>query len=288
MSVKGTNLAKVFWPSAGLTKGDLLVYLDAVAPQILAGLRDRPLTVIRFPDGIEGFSFYQKNTPANAPAYIRTVSMRAESAKRTVRYAVCNSQQALLWLGNQAAIEFHPWTSRRDRPERPDQLVFDFDPPEGDFRRAARAAAAMREVLREAGLAGAAKTSGSKGVHVYVPIRRRYHHAQVMAVASALADRLEEVEPDLVTTSFSRGGRGGRVLIDIRRNVPGQHVAAAYTPRARPGATVSFPVRWKDLPHADPADFTIVSVPKLLANGYDPWRELLPPAQSLPSPLTGG
>ena len=140
--------------------------------------------------------------------------------------------------------------------------------------------------MDEAGLEGSAKTSGSKGVHVYVPIQRRYHHGQVMAAADRLAARLEELEPSLVTTSFSKAGRNGRVLIDIRRNVPGQHVAAAYSPRARPKATVSFPVPWEDLGTVDPAAFTIVTVPKLTTNGKDPWHESIPRPQTLPATLT--
>jgi len=285
MKIEGTNLDKVFWPDAGLKKGDLLAYLDAVSGPILRALKDRPLTLIRYPDGIDGFSFYQKNTPKSAPPFVKTVTVRAESAKRDVSYAVCNSKDALLWLGNQAAIEFHPWTSRRDKLGNPDQLVFDFDPPEGNFRKSAEAASRMRDVMAEAGLQGAAKTSGSKGVHVYVPIQRRYHHGQVMAAADRLAARLEELEPTLVTTSFSKAGRNGRVLIDIRRNVPGQHVAAAYSPRARATATVSFPVPWEDLGTVDPGAFTIVTVPKLTANGRDPWHESLPRPQALPGAL---
>jgi len=285
MEVERTNIEKVFWPDAALTKGDLLAYLDSVSTPLLRALRDRPLTVIRFPDGIQGFSFYQKNTPKNAPPFVKTVTVRAESAKRDVSYAVANSKEALLWLGNQAAVEFHPWTSRRDKLGNPDQLVFDFDPPEGNFRKAAEAASRMGEVLGEAGLQGAAKTSGSKGVHVYVPIQRRYHHGQVMAAADRLGTRLEELEPALVTSSFGKAGRNGRVFIDTRRNVPGQHVAAPYSPRARPKATVSFPVPWEDLGTVEPESFSIVTVPKLLADGKDPWHHSLPKPQTLPAAL---
>ncbi|HJP66848.1 MAG TPA: hypothetical protein VKA30_11170, partial [Actinomycetota bacterium] len=154
-----TNVHKVFWPDSGLTKGDLLAYLEAVSPVMLPELRDRPLTLKRYPDGIEAFSFFQKNTPEHAPSFVKTVRIHAGTAKRDVNYTVCNSKRTLMWLGNQAAVEYHPWTSRIDRLDRPDVMVFDFDPPDGGFDAAVEAAIAMREVLSDAGLDGAAKTS---------------------------------------------------------------------------------------------------------------------------------
>lgn len=289
--VEVANLDKVFWPQggcspAGCTKGDLLTYLEAAAHALVPALRDRPLTLRRAPDGVAKFTFYQKDT-ARAPAWVRTVTLRADSAGRDVRYAVCNSAKTLLWLGNQAAIELHPWLSRIDHLMRPDLLVFDFDPPEGDFERAVEAALAMREVLNGAGLEGAAKTSGSKGVHIYVPLVRRHDYGAVRTAAVRLAGRLEERLPDLVTTEFKKANRGGRVLVDTWRNAPGAHVIAPYSPRLRAEGTVSFPVPWERLASVRPADFTIATVPPLLAGGRDPWRELLPAPQTLPAPLTG-
>ncbi len=280
-----SNLDKVFWPSAGLTKGDLLAYLDAVAHALVPALRDRPLTVKRYPDGIEAFSFFQKNTPAHAPAWVKRVRLRAESAKRDVDYTVCNTKRTLMWLGNQAAIEFHPWPSRTDRVGEPDLMLFDFDPPEGGFDDAVEIAIAMREILEEAGLRSAAKTSGSKGVHVVVPLRRGRGFDVVGRAAARLADRLVERHPDVATTEFGKAGRGGRVFVDIRRNAPGQHTVAPFSPRARPAATVSFPVPWDDLARVSMDDFTIRSVPQLLERGRDPWKALLPPPQTLPKEL---
>jgi bifunctional non-homologous end joining protein LigD len=280
-----SNLDKVFWPDVGLTKGDLLDYFRAVAPFILPALKDRPLTVVRYPDGIEGFSFYQKNTPTYAPTWVSTIPLRAESAQRTVRYAVCNSRRTLLWLANQAAIELHPWLSRRDHLEQPDDLVLDLDPPAEGFDLATRAAFLAEEVLEDAGLRAVVKTSGAKGVHVFVPLRRRHHYGEVRAAASRLAERLVEREPDLVTTEFKRASRGHRVYLDMGRNAPGAHVVAPYSPRARPGATVSFPVDWRDLHRVRPGDFTIRNVPALLERGGDMWRSLMPPRQTLPKAL---
>jgi DNA ligase D len=280
-----SNLHKVFWPQTGLTKGDLLGYLEAVAPVMLPALRDRPLTVKRYPDGIGKFSFYQKNTPSHAPDWVKTVRVRAESAGRFTQYTVCNSRRTLLWLGNQAAVEFHPWPARVDRLDQPGQMIFDFDPPEGRFKSAVKAALAMREVLEEAGLRGAAKTSGSKGVHLYVPIRRRHPFHVVRAVADRLAERMVERNPRLATVAFAKADRGGRVLVDVHRNAPAQHTVAPYSPRARPEATVSYPIPWSDLEQIAPQDFTINTVPDLIRSGRDPWRELMPEPQAIPRDL---
>jgi DNA ligase D len=283
-----SNLHKVFWPRAGLTKGDLLSYLETVAPMLVPALRDRPLTVKRYPDGIEGFSFFQKNTPSHAPEWVKTVRVRAESAGRFVQYTVCNSRRTLLWLGNQAAVEFHPWPSRLDRLDRPDHMIFDFDPPEGRFKAAVEAALAMREVLEEAGLRGATKTSGAKGVHLYVPIRRRHPFQVVRAVAQRLAEHVVERNPRLATVAFAKAERGGRVLVDVNRNAPAQHTVAPYSPRARPEATVSFPVPWPELDQVAPEDFTLRTVPDLIRDGRDPWRELMPAPQTIPKGVLPG
>lgn len=285
-SFRPSNLDKVFWPDLGITKGDLLGYMEAAAHALVPALRDRPLTVKRYPDGIDAFSFFQKNTPAHAPSWVKRIRLRAESAKRDVDYTVCNSKRTLLWLANQAAIELHPWPTRVDRLGFPDLMVFDFDPPEEGFPAAVEAALAMKEILDEQGLRGAAKTSGSKGVHLYVPLRRRHPFQSVGRAAERLAEEMAGRHPRLATTEFAKAGRKGRVLIDIRRNAPGQHTVAPYSPRARPSATVSFPVRWRDLDRVRPEDFTIRSAPERLADGADPWRDLLPRAQSLPVSLT--
>jgi bifunctional non-homologous end joining protein LigD len=280
--VERSNLDKVFWPDSGLAKGDLLRYFEAVTPFILPALRGRPLTVIRYPDGIEGFSFYQKDTPKYAPPWVRTVTLPAEHAKRDVRYTLCNSKRTLLWLANQAAIELHPWLSRVDRIERPDHLVLDIDPPAEQFARAVDVAFAAREVLASEGLQSAVKTSGSKGVHLYVPLQRRYDYGEVRAAADSLASRIAEQVPDLATTEFRIADRGGKVYLDTGRVAPGAHIVAPYSPRAREGATVSYPVTWTELRTVHPKDFTISNVPSMLQRQGDRWKNLMPPHQKLP------
>jgi bifunctional non-homologous end joining protein LigD len=283
--IEPSNLDKVFWPDRGLTKGDLLAYFESVAPFVLPVLKDRPLTVIRYPDGIEGFSFYQKNTPKYAPSWVGTVALRAESADRTVRYPVCNSTRTLLWLANQAAVELHPWLSRRDRLDRPDHLVLDLDPPAGAFDLAVRVAPLAREALDETGLESAVKTSGAKGLHLYVPLRRRHDYGAVRRAAVRIAERIVDRAPDLATMEFKRAARGDRLFVDVGRNAPGAHIVAPYSPRARPGAPVSFPVEWRELSRIRPEDFTLENVPRRLEQEGDRWRELMPAQQSLPPEL---
>jgi bifunctional non-homologous end joining protein LigD len=279
--IERSNLGKVFWPKGGLTKGDLLDYFDAVAPFLLPAVRDRPLTVIRFPDGIGGMRFYQKDTPKYAPSWVRTVTIHAGTAKRDVRYPLCNSKRTLLWFANQAAIELHPWISRTDRLERPDFLVFDLDPPEDRYDVAVEVAHVMREALREFGLEAVAKTSGSKGVHVFVPVRREYDYRAVRTAADFLAATVGDQIPDVATTAFLKADRGGRLFLDTGRVAPGAHVATVYSPRAGEAATVSFPVPWEDLKSAVPQDFTIQNVPAILRREGDRWKDLLPPRQRL-------
>jgi bifunctional non-homologous end joining protein LigD len=279
--VELSNLDKVFWPDEGLTKGDLVEYFDAVSPSLLPILRNRPLTVIRFPDGIKGMSFYQKNTPKYAPEWVKTISLPANSAKREVRYPLCNDRRTLRWLANQACIELHPWLSRIDHLDRADHLVFDLDPPTDAFERSVRVALVLKEVLDEVGLEGLPKTSGGKGIHVYVPLQRRHRYGSIRSAAVAIGQRVEERIPDEATSEFLKAKRGGRVFLDPGRNAPGAHVVAVYSPRARPGATVSFPVAWEEIEQVKPGDFTIRNVPGLLAK-EDPWKTLMPRAQSLP------
>jgi bifunctional non-homologous end joining protein LigD len=286
--VELSNLDKVFWPEEGLTKGDLIDYYRQVAPAILPHLRNRPLTVIRHPDGLRGGSFYQKQTPSYAPEWVRTVELPAESGRgkrKTVRYTLCNDRRTLVWLANQASIELHPWLSRTDRLERPEYLVLDLDPPDGQFAMAVRAALLVRDVLSGHGVSACAKTSGAKGVHVYVPLKRTRGYGAVARAARRVADLVAEHEPDLATTEFMKANRAGKVFLDFTRIGPGKHMAAPYSVRARPGATVSFPVSWPDLERIQPRDFTIRNAPELIAK-RDPWRAVCPDPQTLPDDLT--
>jgi bifunctional non-homologous end joining protein LigD len=277
-----TNLDAPLFDGAGATKGDLVEYLDAVADPIVAALRDRPLSVVRARPGQA--PFMQKNVPKYAPAWVRTVTLWAETSQRDVAYALCNDRRTLVWFANQRAVEYHPALIRADRWNRPTHLVLDLDPPSADgFPMAVRAAHLVRAALADAGLEGAVKTSGAKGVHVFVPVDETATFDDVAAATRALAVRAERLDPALATTAFIREDRGGRVFLDSTR-AGGATVVAAYSPRVRPGVPVSFPVAWGDLDGVDPADFTIHTAARSLA-GRDPWAEQMPEPQRLDADL---
>lgn len=277
-----TNLDQPLFDGAGATKRDLVDYLDGVADRIVPALEDRPLSVIRVHPGQR--RFMQKNVPKYTPSWVRTVSLWADTSKRQVAYALCNDRRTLLWFANQRAVEFHPALARIPELDHTTHLVLDLDPPEGDgFALAVRAAQLVGEALGQLGLEGAVKTSGAKGAHVFVPVDDQASADDVAAAARAIAARVERLGPDLATTAFVKEDRGGKVFVDSTR-VHGATVVSAYSPRARPGVPVSFPVPWAELGEVQPADFTVHSALERLG-GRDPWAELMPAPQRLPPEL---
>jgi bifunctional non-homologous end joining protein LigD len=272
-----TNLDQALFDAAGATKRDLVEYLDGVRDRIIAVLRDRPLSVIRVHRGQE--AFMQKNVPKYTPSWVPTVRFWAETSKRDVSYALCNDRRTLLWFANQRAVEYHPALSRKDRPDRITHLVLDLDPPDRDgFSLAARAAHVVRETLADAGLHGAVKTSGAKGLHVFVPIDEEVAPEDAAAATRAIAARAARLAPDLATTEFMKEDRAGKVFIDSTR-AGGATVIAAYSPRVRPGVPVSFPISWDDLDDVAPGDFTVHTALRHLGD-RDPWAEHMPSTQT--------
>ncbi len=280
--VKLTNLDRALFDGAGATKRDLVDYLDGVRDRILPVLEGRPLSVIRVHRGQE--AFMQKNVPKYTPEWVRTVELWAETSKREVSYALCNDRRTLLWFANQRAVEYHPALMRVDDGAHMAHLVLDLDPPEGDsFPMAVTAARLVRQVLAELGLTGAVKTSGAKGVHVFVPIDIETSIEDAAAATRAIAVRAAALDPDVATTEFVKDDRGGRVFVDSTR-VGGGTVIAAYSPRVRPGVPVSFPVGWDDLDDITPGDFTVHTALELLGD-RDPWAEQMPDPQHLSAEL---
>ena len=277
-----TNLDQPLFDGAGATKRDLVDYLDGVRERLLPVLVDRPLSVIRVHRGQE--AFMQKNVPKYTPDWVRTVRMWAESSNREVAYALCNDRRTLLWFTNQRAIEYHPALVRVDRPDRLTHLVLDLDPPEADaFAIVVRVAHAVRQALSDVGLTGAVKTSGAKGLHVFVPIDGEPSFEDSAAATRAIAARTEQSDPDIATTAFVKAERAGKVFVDSTR-VGGATVIAAYSPRVRPGVPVSFPVAWDDLDSITPGEFTVHTALERLGD-RDPWREHMPDPQQLPADL---
>ncbi|MGE0795904.1 MAG: non-homologous end-joining DNA ligase [Acidimicrobiia bacterium] len=279
--VRLTNLDEPLFDGAGASKRDLVDYLDGISERILPELRDRPLSVIRVHRGQE--AFMQKNVPKHTPGHVATVTLWAEASKREVTYALCNDRRTLLWFANQRAVELHPALVRADRPDHVDHLVLDLDPPPEDgFAKAVEAALLVRRVLDDAGLPSVVKTSGAKGVHVFVPVDDEPVE-QAAAATRAIAERAAALDPSIATTAFVKDERGGRVFVDATR-VGSATVVAAYSPRARPGAPVSFPVAWDDLPEVAPADFTLrTALGRLEEAG--PWLDALPASPGLPPGL---
>ena len=280
--VKLTNLDQPLSQQAGATKRDLVDYLDAVADRMLPGLAGRPLTVLRVLRGQK--PFMQKNVPKYTPDWVRTVPIWAEASKREVHYALCDDRRTLLWFANQRAVEYHPTLGLADDIYRPTHLVLDLDPPADDaFAAVVAVAHLVRRALADCGLAGAVKTSGAKGIHVFVPIDDSAPVDDVAAATRALAARAEALDPDLATTAFIVEDRRGKVFVDSTR-AGGATVAAAYSPRLRPGTPVSFPLDWSELDDADPGDFTLHTAIDALG-GRDPWADSMPQPQRLPTDL---
>lgn len=280
-----TNLDQPLFDGANATKRDLVDYLDAVGDRIIGVLAGRPLSVIRVLRGQA--PFMQKNLPAYAPPWVRTVSLWAESSKREVRYALCDDRRTLLWFANQRAVEYHPTLLRAggaESPGHPTHLVMDLDPPSADdFGAAVAAARLVRQAMADAGLDSAVKTSGAKGLHVFVPLAEGAAIDDVAAATRAIAVRAERIDPALATTAYIREDRDGKVFLDSTRS-GGATVVAAYSPRIRPGAPVSFPVAWDELDQITPADFTLHTAVAMLGDD-DPWVARMPEPQRLSTEL---
>lgn len=265
-AVTFTNLNKVFWPAEGYTKGDLVDYYRAVAPWMLPYLRDRPLVLDRYPDGITGKSFYQKNAPATAAGRMRTVAVRGEGSGREIDYFLCDGAESLLYLVNLGAIPFHVWSSRVQTLDRPDWCILDLDPKTAPFAHVVEIARAIRELCGEIEIESFVKTSGGSGLHVLLPMGGLFPHEQTRQLAELLARVIVTRLPKIATTARAIPARGGRVYVDALQNGRGKLLAAPYTARPRPGATVSTPLDWSEVDERlDVGAFDIKTVPRRLS-----------------------
>jgi bifunctional non-homologous end joining protein LigD len=270
--VKITRPDKVLFPEDGITKRDLVDYYRRIAPWILPHLRDRPLALERYPDGIDKPGFFQKSTPLYYPGWIKTVTIKKKTGG-TVRHVVCDNAATLVYLANQACLTPHIWLSRIDKLNYPDQMVFDLDPSEENFEPVKATAQSLKELLDQLGLPVYLKTTGSRGLHVAVPLKRTEVFDSVRAFARDLAKILVNREPAQRTLEQRKSMRRGRVFVDTNRNAYAQTMAPAYAVRARRGAPVSVPVDWNELRRRDlrPDGVTIRSVFDRLEKIGDPW-----------------
>jgi bifunctional non-homologous end joining protein LigD len=287
--LKLSNLDKPFWPEEGILKGDLLAFYRDVAPVLVPHLRNRPFTMKRYPDGWQGKHFFQKDAPAHMPDWIRTAPFPASTRtgeKRTIDYALVDDALALLWMVNMGCIDMNAWTSRADRPGRPDWVIFDLDPSEGaGFAEVVETALLVREALDLLALQSFPKTSGSRGIHVLVPIARRHTYEDTRSFASIVAAALARAHPGLVTTEWAKSKRRG-VLVDANQNGQGRTTASVYSVRPRAGAPVSTPLRWEEVrADLDPAAFTMAEVLDRVARDGDLFAPVLELRQSLGAAL---
>jgi bifunctional non-homologous end joining protein LigD len=272
-----TNADKIYFPEDGITKGELVAYYREIAPFMLPFLRDRPLVLTRYPDGIEGKSFFQKDAPEWRPEWIRTVRIRSEEVERDLDHFLVDDVEALAWIVNLGTIPIHVWASRAGSLERPDWCIVDLDPKEAPFEHVVRLARALRALCDDLGLPSFPKTTGQKGLHVLVPLGGQLTHEQSRTLGELLARAIEAQHPDVSTTARALAARGGRVYLDYLQNGYGKTIAAPYTARPRKGAPVSMPLRWSEVNgRLDPARFTIRTAPARARKlGADPLAPVL-------------
>ena len=288
--VKLTSADRVLFPDDGITKGDLFEYYGEVAPAIVPHLKDRPFTLKRQPLGINEQAYFQKQAPKGIPDWIPTRQFTThprEGGARLVDFALVNSRDALLWMVQMNCIDMNAWYSRVDKPERPDYVVFDLDPPDDGFGNAIKVAHLVREALEELDLRSYVKTSGASGIHVLVPITRRSSFQETYEFAEHVSRGVEERNPGLATTEWLKKKRPeSSVLVDHRQNGHGKTIASAYSVRPRPGAPVSTPLRWEELTaNVRPRDFGMREVLERVDKHGDLYEPVLKGGQSLAAAL---
>ncbi len=282
-SIGVTNTEKVFFPADGITKGDLVGYYYQVASTMLRHVRGRPVSMLRFPDGIRDGGFFHKEVPGHFPEWIRRATIPKKEGGK-VTHAVCDDAAALVYLADQACITPHVWLSRADQPDLPDRLIFDLDPTTTDLGPVRDAARGFRELLGELGLVPFVMTTGSRGFHVLVPLRRGAGFDDTREFAQDAARLLASRAPDTLTVDLPKERRGDRVFLDYLRNSYAQTSVAPYAVRAKPAAPVATPLAWDELATTGPQDFTMHNLLQRLESDGDPWSNVTNRARSLDGP----
>jgi len=280
-SVQISNEDKTFFPESGLTKGDVIDYYEQIAEYILPLVKDRPLNLERCPDGIRRKGFIQQDRPDYFPGWIKEVTVEKEGGR--VTHALASKTADLVYLADQGVLTFHIWQSRKDKLHSPDRMIYDLDPPHGEFSLVRQAALDIRVIMEELGLSPFVSTTGSSGLHVTVPIRRDSNFDTVRSFARDVADHLASQKNDDYTLEIRKNKRKGRVLLDTVRNAYGQTVAAPYSIRARPGAPVATPLDWEEVKRStlDPQQYMIQNIFRRLSQKDDPWKDFARSAESI-------
>ncbi len=274
-----SNLDKILYPEEGITKGDVIDYYRRIATRILPQIEQRPLTLQRFPDGLDAEGFYQQQASEHFPGWMPTYRLpRAESSERKdkVNHILCNDEAALVYLANQGTLTLHRWLARTPRYTRPDCLIFDLDPIGDDFQPVRSAALHVVDLMQELGMSPHAMTTGSRGLHVLAPLEPELDFDRVRAIAMSMAEHLADQHPDALTTIQRKDKRQGRLYLDVMRNAYGQTAVVPYSLRARPGAPVATPLRLEELDRSDlgPQDYHLGNIAQRLGQISDPWQDM--------------
>jgi bifunctional non-homologous end joining protein LigD len=285
-SIEVGNLDKVMFPGQGITQGDLIDYYRRIAGTMLPYMKGRPLTMQRFPDGIDGEGFYQKAAPDYFPDWIKRVSIEVKAKGEEQPQVICEDEATMVYLVDQGCITPHVWLSRADKLHHPDRVIFDLDPPDDDFEQVRSAAQALHDLLGQVGLLPFVMTTGSRGLHVVVPLDRGAGFDTVRAFARELAGFLAEREPERLTTEVRKAQRGQRLFLDYLRNAYGQNAVAPYAVRAKPGAPVATPLDWDELsdPDLTSQSYRVDNILRRLGQKQDPWKGMMRHARSLNGP----
>lgn len=273
-----TNLQKVYWPEENITKGDMIDYYEQMYRLVLPYLKGRPQSLKRNPNGIHDKGFFQKDAGGDAPEWVRTEKIYADSSEREVNYIICDDKATLLYLANLGCIELNPWNSKVSTPDNPDFLILDLDPSDkNDYDDVVEVALAIKSVLEKAGISSYCKTSGKSGMHIYLPLAGQYDYEEVRSFAKLLATLAQAQIPDKSTLERSLASRPkNKVYIDFLQNAKGQTLASPYCLRPYPGATVSTPLEWKEIkPGLRPDKFTIRTVPQRVEKIGDLFKGVL-------------
>jgi bifunctional non-homologous end joining protein LigD len=277
ISLHLTNQNKLFFPEDGITKGDIVTYYDTISTFILPYLKGRPESMNRFPNGITGASFYQKDVDREKiPSWLTTEKIYSESNDKYIDYLLCNNKATLLYMANLGCIELNPWNSTIKQMDRPDWVVIDLDPSKNDFKEVVKTALTVKEIMDELETECYCKTSGATGLHIYIPLGAQYHYDSVKLFAELIANEVVKRLPETTSVTRTLGNRGNKIYIDFLQNRQGQTLAAAYSVRPRPGATVSTPLEWGEVNEKLlPLQFTIKNMPKRLDQKGDLWKPVL-------------
>ncbi|MDD3890421.1 MAG: non-homologous end-joining DNA ligase [Syntrophomonadaceae bacterium] len=277
-----SNLDKIIWPQEGYTKGDMIKYYTEIAPFILKHLQNRPMVFTRYPDGIEGKHFYQKNAPRYLPDWINTFNWYSQESMRNIKFILAEEKATLAWLANQACIVMHPWLSTTSNLEYPDFAILDIDPSPGSlYTDVIKISLVIKDLLDELNLISFLKTSGAKGLHIYIPIDNTYTYADIRQFTNTVASLIVRLLPAIATIERTVDNRGDKIYIDYLQNVKGKTLCSVYSLRAEHGATVSTPLNWNEVSHVMPTDFTIKTIFPRLQTVGDLFAPVLTNKQSL-------